>query len=83
MRRPQQLAETADGWVLVLPGWTVTRCYFDPAAFGFLDGGTVEIPNVYIETAFTLHDNEGASRPSPRAPTPGGPCTGGTGSPVR
>jgi len=54
------LVEEIDGWSLSVAGWTVTRCFVDPAAFGLLiDGGTGDILRVYIQGRFTLADGEG------------------------
>ena len=55
------LIETSAGWELPVRGWTVTRCFVDPAAFGLLvDGGTGDILRLYLEAEFTLTPANGA-----------------------
>jgi hypothetical protein len=67
------LIETSGGWELPVRGWTVTRCFVDPAAFGLLlDGGTGDILRLYLEREFTLKRSSSAdatSFNSNRAPT--------------
>jgi hypothetical protein len=56
------LIETTRGWELPVQGWKVTRCFLDPAAFGFLvDGGTGDTLRLYVEGEFTLGRASGAA----------------------
>lgn len=56
------LVDTPDGWELPVGGWTVTRCFVDPAAFGLLvDGGTGDILRVYLEAPFAFTASNGES----------------------
>lgn len=51
--RIKPMAETRDGWDLRLRGATVTRCYIDEHAVGFLLDDPAD-SNVYLEGSFAV-----------------------------